>query len=42
LARRAGYRPPGRDHIVLTDVDVVDRNLPVTIDETLVLEPITF
>jgi hypothetical protein len=25
-----------------TDVDVVDRNLPVTIDETPVLEPITF
>ncbi|UCG72483.1 MAG: hypothetical protein JSV45_14755, partial [Chromatiales bacterium] len=33
---------PGRDHIVLKDVDLVDRNTPVFIDEVLVLEPITF
>jgi len=41
----AGGNPipfPGRDHIVLKDIDVVDRNLPVVIDETLVLEAIRF
>lgn len=41
----AGGNPipfPGRDHIVLTDVTVVDRNTPVIIDEVLLLEVISF
>jgi predicted esterase len=41
----AGGNPiplPGKDHIVLTDVDVVDRNNPVIIDQTLLLEVIEF
>ncbi len=33
---------PGRDHIVLKDVDVMDRNTPVIIDEVLLLEAVFF
>jgi hypothetical protein len=33
---------PGRDHIVLKDVNVVDRNTPVIIDEVLLLEAVVF
>ena len=33
---------PGRDHIVFSDVDVVDRGTPVVIDQVLVMEEVFY